>query len=49
MIEFTQNCDDETGTFQMLRKLHEISGLVGVFAAGGMAASLIVGMLAMAK
>lgn len=30
----------------MLRKLKDLSGLLGVFAAGGMAAALIVGLLA---
>jgi len=29
----------------MLRKLKDISGLVGVFAAGGMVAALIAGLL----
>ncbi len=32
----------------MLRKLKDLSGLVGVFAAGGMTAALIVGVLALA-
>jgi hypothetical protein len=32
----------------MLRKLKDLSGLTGVFAAGGMTAALIVGVLAMA-
>ncbi len=30
----------------MLRKLKDLSGLLGVFAAGGMTAALIVGLLA---
>jgi hypothetical protein len=48
MIDFTVICIHRSGAVAMLNNINDLSGLMGVYAAGGMTAALIIAALAWA-